>query len=466
MWSRPASFSVRIELEGTVSESGNQARVIYSLVDTGTGRSVGGDTITVSSADRLVIEDRVVASVAKLLGMEPKQEDRLAQGTSEPAAYDYYLRGRGYLQDYHKSENVDSAIEVFKHALERDPNYARAYAGLGESYWRKYEQTHARDWVALADTACKRAVDLDNGLAIAHNCLGLVSQGTGEYQQAADEFQRAVDRDPNNDDALMGLGSAYNKLGKIAEAEKSFRQAIQLHSQYWRGYSTLGNFFYNHARYREAEEQYRQLTSLVPDGEFGHTNLGAAYLAEGRYDEAVNEFKRSVEIRPSTEGYSNLASAYFYQHRFAEAAQVYELAVQRNDVVYGNWGNLAEAYAQMPAESTRVKPTYLKAAELVNEALRVNPKDTEALHYAGLYQTMLGNREAAEAFLRRIPSSSPRDPEIWFVAAKIHYSLGMIDQALAELDRSLSGRYPKAWVRDDPAFAGLASNLQFQRMVK
>ncbi len=459
-------FGANRVLEGTVNESGNQARVIYSLVDASTGRSVGGDTITVSNTDRLVIEDRVVASVAKLLGLEPKQEDRLAQGTSEPAAYDYYLRGRGYLQDYHKPENVDSAIEVFKHALERDPNYARAYAGLGESYWRKYEQTHASSWVALADTACNRAADLDNGLAIAHNCLGMVSKGIGGYQQAADEFQRAVDRDPNDDDALMGLASAYDKLGKTAEAEKSFRQAIQLHPQYWRGYAILGNFFYNHARYGEAEEQYHQLTSLVPDGEFGHTNLGAAYLAEGRYNEAVNEFKRSVEIRPSTEGYSNLASAYFFQHRFSEAAHVYELAVQRDDAAYGNWGNLAEAYSQISTELAHVRPTYLKAAGLVSDVLRVNPRDTEAIHYASLYQAMLGNREVALSLLGRIPPDSPREPEMWSVAAKIRYRLGMNDLALGELEKSLSAGYPKAWVRDDPAFAGLASNLQFQRMVK
>jgi len=143
----------------------------------------------------------------------------MEQGTHEPEAYDFYLRGRGYLQDYHKPENVDSAIAVFQHALERDPNYARAYAGLGESYWRKYEQTHARNWVSLAEGACKRAVDLASDLAIAHNCLGIVSDGTGAYQRAVDEFQRATRLDPSSDSALLGLASAFDKLGRTAEAE-------------------------------------------------------------------------------------------------------------------------------------------------------------------------------------------------------------------------------------------------------
>jgi len=271
-------FGANRVLEGTVSESGNQARIIYSVVDATTGRTVGGNTITVNSADHLAIEDQLVASVAGTLGMPPRQDDRMEQGTREPAAYDFYLRGRGYLQDYHKPENVDSAIEVFKHALERDPNYARAYAGLGESYWRKYEQTHERSWVPLAEDACKRAVDLDKDLAIAHNCLGQVSNGTGEYQQATDEFQRAANLDPTNDDALLGLASAYNKLGKPQEAENYFKQALQRHPQYWRGYSSLGNFYFNGARYREAEEQYRRLTTLVPEG---HPRIARHFLVLG-----------------------------------------------------------------------------------------------------------------------------------------------------------------------------------------
>ncbi len=241
-------FGANRVLEGAVSESGGQARIIYSLVDATTGHTLDGDTITTSRADRLAIEDHLVASVARILGMKPRLEDQVEQGTREPAAYDYYLRGRGYLQDYHKPENVDSAIEVFKHALERDPNYARAYAGLGESYWRKYEQTRMRSWVALADTACRQAVHLDNALAIAHNCLGMVSNGTGEYQRATDEFQHAANLDPSNDDALLGLASAFDTLGKPQEAESYFKRAIQLHPQYWRGYAKLGNFYFHTTR--------------------------------------------------------------------------------------------------------------------------------------------------------------------------------------------------------------------------
>jgi serine/threonine protein kinase/tetratricopeptide (TPR) repeat protein len=459
-------FNANRVVEGAVSESGTQARIIYSLVDATTGRSLGGNTITASNSDRLAIEDHLVTSVAGLLGMEPRQDDRMEQGTHEPEAYDFYLRGRGYLQDYHKPENVDSAIAVFKHALERDPNYARAYAGLGESYWRKYEHAHARNWVSLAESTCKRAVDLASDLAIAHNCLGIVSDGTGAYQRAVDEFQRAAALDPSSDSALLGLASAFSKLGRTAEAEKFFKRAIDLHPQYWEGYARLGTFYFNAARYREAEEQFRRLTLLVPEGDIGYSNLGAAYLAEGRYAEAVTQFNNALHLQPSAVGYSNLASALFFEHHFDEAARKYETAVQQKDAEYWQWGNLAEAYALLPAEAVKVQPAYSKAAELVGDALRVNPKDEEAIHYASLYEAMLGRKEASLALLRRIPDGSEVDPELQSIAAKIYYRLGMTDPALNELQKAVSAGYSRAWVRDDPAFAGLASSPQYQKIVQ
>ena len=78
-----------------------------------------------------------------------------------PGAYDFYLQGRGYLQDYDKTENLDSAITVFQRAIALDPNYALAYAGLGETYWQKYLASKDPRWVQPARHACERALNPD-----------------------------------------------------------------------------------------------------------------------------------------------------------------------------------------------------------------------------------------------------------------------------------------------------------------
>jgi serine/threonine protein kinase len=108
-------FGVTIVLEGSLQESGNRARITYSLVDATSRRQLSADTITADFSDVFGLQDRVVESVVNMLGLQLQLSDRqvlVAHGTQEPAAYDYYLRGLGYLQDYHKVENVSSAIGI------------------------------------------------------------------------------------------------------------------------------------------------------------------------------------------------------------------------------------------------------------------------------------------------------------------------------------------------------------------
>ncbi len=157
------SLGANLVLEGSVRESGTLVRVSYSLVDAQTLHQLQADSITTQANDSFALEDQVVEGVLKMLGVELQKQERntaVNHGTAEPAAYDFYLRGRGYLQDYHKPESVDSAIAVFKRALEHDPNYALAYAGLGQAYWYKYEETQDQSWVGRASKACQKGIEL------------------------------------------------------------------------------------------------------------------------------------------------------------------------------------------------------------------------------------------------------------------------------------------------------------------
>jgi TolB-like protein len=116
-------FGVNLVLEGSLQQAAGMVRVTYALVDASTRRQLRAESITAAADDPFAVEDRVVASVLENLEIELQPRERsvlAAHGTREPAAYDYYLRGRGYLQDYHKPENIESAVEVFNRALERD----------------------------------------------------------------------------------------------------------------------------------------------------------------------------------------------------------------------------------------------------------------------------------------------------------------------------------------------------------
>src|SRR3989475_5491530 len=120
-------------VEGTVYRSGNAVRVNYALVDTSTRRQIRAGTITADASDPFAVQDRVADGVVRMLELELKPDERRAlqvHGTRVAGAYDFYLQGRGYLQNYDRVENLENAIQVFERALAFDPNYALAYAAL------------------------------------------------------------------------------------------------------------------------------------------------------------------------------------------------------------------------------------------------------------------------------------------------------------------------------------------------
>ena len=154
------NFGVGLVLEGNLHSSGNQVRVNYSLVDAQTNRQLSADTVDADVSDAFAVEDQVVDGVLHMLGLSIPGNERVvlaAHGTGDPTAYDQYLRGRGYLLDYHKHENIDNAISAFNRALTLDPKYGQAYAGLGKAYWLGYGEGfgNASGWRRRAPPAIR-----------------------------------------------------------------------------------------------------------------------------------------------------------------------------------------------------------------------------------------------------------------------------------------------------------------------
>ena len=349
--------------------------------------------------------------------------------------------------------------------MERDPNYALAYAGLGQAYWHKYEETHDQNWVAKASLACQKAVELGRELANGHTCIGMVYNGTGRYEQAAEEFQRAVQLDPDSDDALRGLGLAYQSLGKLPDAEANYQRAISLHPNYWSGYNWLGSFYYRQARYEDAAKMFSHVVALAPDSERGYSNLGGVYLNLGRYAEAIPLFQRSVAIRPTADAYSNLATAYFFQQRFDEAAHTYEQAVKLNPEDYEMSGNLGDAYTWSSKQQSQAPQSYRKAITLANAALRVNPRDAAVLCDLALYHAMLREQDPAISSLRKALVLAPGNSDFLFKASEIYNQFGMTEPALAALQDSMKQGYSRFFTRDHPIFRNLKTDPRFRKLV-
>jgi eukaryotic-like serine/threonine-protein kinase len=464
-------FGVNLALQGSMQQAGNMVRITIALIDVHARRQLHADTITTAASDPFAWEDQVIASVLDSMEVElqPREKAILAaHGTRQPAAYDYYLRARGYLQDYQKPESIQSAIDVFRRALELDRKYALAYAGLGEAFWQRYRQTQETKWIGEALTACEQAVSLDNRLASGYACLGTVHNGRGRYEQAVEEFQHAVALDPTSDNAFRGLALAYESLGNLADAEKTYHRAIELRPQYWAGYSWVGGFYARQGRYGEAAEMFTNVTKLAPDSFVGFSNLGGILAYEGRYAEAIPMFERSVTLRPTGSAYSNLGTAYFYQRKFDAAARAFEAATRlyENELKWMIWGNLADAYYFIPEKRAQATDAYTRAISLGEQRLQVNPRNATLLGYMAYYHAMQNDPMKSQSCARRGLAVAPRDPELLYNLGLAYHQLGDLDQAFGWLAKALAAGYSRATVRDTPILDDLRPNPEFQELLK
>jgi tetratricopeptide (TPR) repeat protein/TolB-like protein len=462
-------FGANLVLEGSLERSGDMVRVTFSLVDTKTKRQVNAGIVTAPASNPFAVEDQVVDDVARTLSLNPPPGATTvaaSRGTQMPGAYDLYLEGRGYLQNYDRPENIEKAIGAFEGALRIDPNDALASAGLGEAYFQRYASSKETKWVTPARDACQKAVALDQKLAAAHTCVGIVETGTGKYEKGAKEFEQALSIDPADDDAYRGLANAQARMGKPEEAEKTFRRAIELRPQYWKGYDWLGSFYSDQGRYPEAVKAFSQAVALVPDNFMSYSNLGGAYFLEGDYGKGIEALKRSIALRPTYGAMSNLATAYYYLGRFDDSARSYEEALKLDQSDWMTWGNLGDADYWVPRQRARSAQAYRKGIELGEGMLKVNPRNALVLGSLGWYYARVGNRSKAFADVNRALELSPKDPQVQLNMALVNVQFGRTDAALDSIEKALRGGLTPKMVRDDPSFSNLRSNPRFQRLVQ
>jgi serine/threonine-protein kinase len=462
-------FGVNLVIEGTWQQAGGTVHVVPVLIDAATSRQLRANEFVAAASDPIGLEALVASGVLRMLEIELKPAERQSfvnQGTTEPDAYAYYLRGRGYLEEFQKPESVESAISVLGHALTEDPHYGLAYAGLGEAYWRKFEHTEDAEWISKAREACAKATELGNAGAAGNYCLGLIDNGTGKYQEASEQFLKALTLEPTSDASYVGLGTAYEGLGRMDEAERTYQQAINLRSQYAAGYNWLGAFYHRHARYADAIRLFSQVVKISPDSYIGYSNLGGAYVETGDYEHAIPILSHSIAIRPTYLAYSNLGTAYFFEGRFEDAVSSYEGALKLDDRHYDVWGNLGDAYYWASGRRDRSGAAYRRAIALATKQFEVNPSDAVLLSYIAQYHAMLGEKEPALDCLGRALHLDPKSAELAFTAAIVYDQVGDMQSSLTMLKKAMQGGVSAETVRATPNFSNLVLDPRYQDLLK
>ena len=462
-------FGTDLVLEGSVQQSGALIRITCTVVDSKTRRQIAARTVTGQANEIFALQDQFVNELLDMLPVviRPEQRHLLdARQDTQPNAYDFYLRGRGYLQEYEKPENLDSAIIQFERALQVDQKYAPAYAGLGAAYATLFEQRNqSKEWLEKTRTNCEQALAIAPDLAEAHTCLGHFYLGTGQYETAVKEFQQSLDLNKESDETLGGLADAYQKLGNTGAAEQAYRSAIALRPNYWGGYSGLGAFYYSQARYGDAVEMFRKVTSLAPENYRGYSNLGAMELLLGRYSDSIAALKTSIALRPDFESYGNLGTSYFLLRQFENAAQSFEEALRLDDKDWANWGNLGDALYQIPSRRSDAVHAYERASELANAKIDINPRDASALACLADYDAMLGKRTAAIVNLQRALKVAPTDADVHFRAAILFNKFGDTEKTVKFLKQAVDLGFSANVIRDTPDFDHLKNDARVRKLL-
>jgi len=460
------AFGANRVLTGSVQRQGDQLRVTLNLID-GTGQ-IKSHILDKLQGDVYTLQDDLASRAASMLGFSPTQLNGsgASSQTHVAAAFEACLRGLGKLARFDKAENLDGAVADFRTAIEEDSHFALAYAGLAETYWRKYEFTKVASWKDRAVEAAGLAEKFGPDLSRTRVVLGLIAEGTGQQQRAEAEYQRAVALDPGNPEVYVGLARLLNAQGKVAAAERNFQIAIERLPDYWAGYNRLAGFYLEHNRYAEAETNYRRALEKTPDNYEVYANLGGLYYYMGREQEALTALRRSLSLRPTADAYSNLGTLQFLRGSYTDATRTFQDAVglDTNNAVL--WGNLADAQRLAKVGAPVVAAVYRKAVDLARQELEINPKQSLLRACLATYLANLWEREAALQEIARARADDPDNSQVAFLSALVHEAAGQRAQALAEIKIAVQKGYSPREIRVHPDLALLRQSPQFAEIAE
>jgi serine/threonine-protein kinase len=461
------NFKVNLVLTGTMRRSGDMIRLTLNLLDTETLLPQGSSiSFTDPITNLLTWQEDIAIQVVNMLDIKLKEQTQRLWTygeTSLPYAYEFYIKGFGYLQQDRNAEQIENSVRFFKQAIEQDPHFSLAYAGLGEALRLKYNNTKNPDHAEEARSSCNLALQNSEQLVPAHLTLGRIHKDTGIYEDAVQKFREALQIDPKNSAAYTELGSCFEKSEKFAQAEGSYKKAIKTRPYYSKGYHTLGYFYYVHGRLPEAESMFRKATELSPGNTSSLLGLGGVYFLRGRYDQAEATFKKIIAIRPNEKAYSNLGTQYFFQRRYGDSMEMFEEAVNLDRSNFLIWGNLADAYRYTPEYSEKAKEAYENAIRLAKIKLAGSPDDVYTRSFLAFYYAVLRDHENALAEMSKVREYAPNDVRVLLKFVQVFELCNDRDKAFQALDEYIEGGGSIDEVNIDPDLSGLLRDPRFQK---
>jgi adenylate cyclase len=278
------ALGVRYVLEGGVRKAGERVRITAQLIDGQTGGHLWADRFDRNLTDVFAVQDEIAKRIVDSLEVTLLSSERHAiekAPTKNLEAYQFYLRGRQFLHHYTKS-SWQIAQRMFRRAIDLDPEYARAHAGLADCDCHLYLVSHSDAAPESILAASAKALALDPDLAEAHASRGLALAAVERYEEAEQELQTAMELDRSLFESCYFLGWAYKAQAKHAEAAAAFERACEIQPGGYRSSILLGQAYRDLGRDHAAKDAFRRSLAATETELARHPeNADAAALGAG-----------------------------------------------------------------------------------------------------------------------------------------------------------------------------------------
>jgi DNA-binding winged helix-turn-helix (wHTH) protein/TolB-like protein/Tfp pilus assembly protein PilF len=393
-------LAVQSVLEGSIQREpeADKVRVTVRLLRVADGEVLWANTFDEKFTDLFTVEDSISQKVADKLTINlsgDEQKELLRPFTGNSDAYQLYLKGR-FFWNKRTVDGVKKSIDYFQRAIQADPNYALAYAGLADSYTMAgsygYSILPPKEAMPQAEAAAAKALAIDDRLAEVHASLGYIRfTYDWDWAGAEREFRRSITLNPLYDTAHHWYSHELIALGRSEEGIAEAKRALELSPSDTVMNEHLGWTYLMVRDYDRAIQSARKAIELDPDFLLAHRVLGMAYQYKGQHDQAIAEFERGVELSHSDPvAKAFLARSYAAAGKNDQATQILNELLQLSTQQYVPPAEVADTFAALGRKDEAFQwldkafderasaLVYLKVAQ-VYDPLRSDPRFQELL---------------------------------------------------------------------------------------
>src|SRR6266536_251439 len=322
-------LNVRAVLVSRLVQKGDNLAISTELVDVRDNRRLWGEQYNRKLSDIIVVQSEIAREISENLRLRLSSQDKkqLAKRYTENSeAYQLYLLGQYHLRKASK-EGFENALKYFEQAIIKDPAYAPAYTGVAEVYGHLGLRglMAPKEAQERAESAMRKALELDDSLAEAHVSLGYIKKRDWDWTGAEKEFKRALELNPGSAHANEMYGTYFRDIGNPDAALVYAKRSYQINGLSPSSLVSLANAYLDALQFDRAIELYVKAIEMDMSFAPAHANLGATYLAKGMHKEAIEELQKAKasEYAPERKGrFAWLAYAYAVSGKKDEAQRM------------------------------------------------------------------------------------------------------------------------------------------------